>query len=254
MREKIRYYKSYTDDFDTSQNQEYKLKPDYKWVKNDIFSKTLSGIVYFCALVFGSIYCRFVLKMRIKGKAKVKGFKGDYFLFANHTQPIGDVVIPAFCVLPKRIFTIVSPANFGIPFIGKILPYLGALPISETISGTRELTRAIEFRRSKNHPIVIYPEAHVWEYCSFIRPYPDTSFKYPVKLNKASFCITTVYNKSKRGKRPLMKVYIDGPFYPTGDTIKEKAKDLKEQIYNTMVNRAESGDVKYIEYKKSQDL
>lgn len=248
----VRYYEAFTDDFEQSAKQDYKLPENYKWVRTDILSKFLSGLIYGLAVIFGGAYCKFVLHMKVKGRKNLKGMKGDFFIYGNHTQPVGDVFIPALCVLPKRIFTVVSTANYGIPVIGKILPYLGALPISDSLHGFKELSKAIETRLSKNHPIVIYPEAHVWEYYTGIRPFADTSFKFPVKLNKPTFAMTITYRKGKLYKRPVMEVYLDGPFYPEGDTVREKTDDLKEKVYKKMLERSRNSNYSYIEYSKKE--
>ena len=247
---KIRYYNSYTDDFEQSANQNFKLPQDYKWVKTDIVSKFLSGLIYGLAVIFGGLYCRLFLHVRIKGRKKLNDINGRCFIYGNHTQPVGDVFIPALCVLPKRIYTVVSTANYGIPVIGKILQYLGALPIVDTVSGIKELNRAIEYRLNKNHPIVIYPEAHVWEYYTDIRPFADTSFKFPVKYNAPSFAMTVTYKKSKLFKRPIAEVYLDGPFYSSGDTAKERVKALHDTVYETMKTRAKESNCEYIRYKE----
>ena len=157
-----RYYSSYEDDFEESVNQNYALSESYEWIKNGILSKLLSGLVYGTAVVLGGAYCKWFLHMKVKVRRKLKGLKADFFIYGHQTQPVGDVFIPALCVLPKRIYTVVSTANYGIPFIGKILPYLGALPVVGSLHGIKELNKAIEERINKNHPIVIYPEAHVW--------------------------------------------------------------------------------------------
>lgn len=245
-----RYYSSFTDDFEQSANQDFKIPDGYKWVKTDIVSKLLSGLIYGLAVIFGGLYCKCFLHMSVKGKKNLKGMKGDFFIYGNHTQPVGDVFIPALCVLPKRIYTVVSTANYGIPFIGKILPFLGALPIVDSLYGIKELNRAIEYRLKKGHPIVIYPEAHVWEYYTDIRPFPDTSFKFPVKLQKAAFAMTVTYKKSKIFKKPLMQVFLDGPFYPQGDTAKEKTASLHKQVFSAMQERSKNSDYAYIEYRQ----
>lgn len=249
----VRYYSSYTDDFEESANQNYKLPDDYKWVRTDIVSKFLSGLIYGLAVIFGGAYCKLFLHMKVKGRKNLKGMKGDFFIYGNHTQPVGDVFIPALCVLPKRIFTVVSTANYGIPVIGKILPYLGALPIVDSLHGFKELNKAIEVRLKKNHPIVIYPEAHVWEYFTEIRPFPETSFKFPVKLNKPAFAMTVTYRKSKVFKRPIMEVFLDGPFYPQGDNSKEKTKNLHKQVMNVMKKRSKNSNYTYIAYKQKNN-
>lgn len=245
-----RFYEKYTDDFAVADDQNFQLPDDYEWVKTDIFSKMKSGIIYFLAIVFSLFYCPFVLHMCIKGRQKFKGVKNGCFIYGNHTQSVGDVFIPALSTLPKRIYTVVSPANYSLPVIGKILPYLGALPVVESISGIKKLSTAMKQRLSKNHPIVIYPEAHVWDYCTFIREFPSTSFKYPVKFSVPSFAMTTTYQKSKIFKKPKTVVYIDGPFYGEGETLKEKTENLHQKIYNAMKDRSKMSSHQYIVYKK----
>ena len=248
---KVRYYSSFADDFEQSANQNFVLPGHYKWVRTDILSKFLSGFVYGLAVIFGGVYCRCFLHMKVKDRGTLKGIKGGFFIYGNHTQPVGDVFIPALCVLPKRIYTVVSTANYGIPVIGKILPFLGALPIVNTLQGVKELNNAMAYRLKKGHPIVIYPEAHVWEYYTEIRPFPDTSFVFPVKFDKPAFAMTVTYKKSKLLKRPNMEVFLDGPFYPDGNTAKEKTADLHQKVYKAMKVRSSNSNYQYIEYRSN---
>lgn len=246
---RVRYYSSFQDDFERSANQDFRLPDDYQWVKHDVGSKFLSGLIYGLAVIFGGLYCRCFLHMKVTGRKNLKGMKDGFFLYGNHTQPAGDVFIPALCLLPRRIFTVVSPANYGIPAIGKLLPYLGALPTVNSMHGVKELTRAMEQRLGRRHPIVIYPEAHVWEYYTGIRPFPDTSFKFPVKFDKPAYAMTVTYRKAKLFKRPVMEVFLDGPFYPAGNTVKDKVRDLHHQVSHAMTRRSRASTYSYIEYR-----
>ena len=244
MKNEVRRYKSFTDDFSETANQNFKLPPNYRWLRRDFLSRILSFLIYAAALIFSNVYCRIFLKVRFKNKKVLKeSRKTGAFIYGNHTQPVGDVFNPALAVFPKRIYTIVSPANYGIPIIGKILPYLGALPTADTLSGLRKLKNAIEYRLEKGNPIVIYPEAHVWEYYTKIRPFPDTSFSFPVKSGSPVFAMTVTYKKSKFFKKPLMEVYIDGPFFG------EKA-DLHREVSTAMQKRSSQSNFDYIEYKE----
>lgn len=250
----VRFYREFTDDFEETAQQNFQLPDDYQWVKTDLLSKILSGLIYFLAIVFSSVYCPLFLHMSVKGRRNLKGIKSGFFIYGNHTQPLGDVFIPALTVLPRRIYTVVSPANYGIPVIGKILPYLGALPITDSVKGVKELSKAMEKRLKKFHPVVIYPEAHVWEYCTMIRPFPSTSFKFPVKIDVPAFSMTVTYRKSKLFKKPKMVVYLDGPFYGEGKSAKERAENLHQKVYNTMVSRSKESDFEYISYRKSNEF
>lgn len=245
----IRYYESFTDDFTQSANQAFTLPPDYQWIPDGVGARVKSGVIYTLALIFGGLYCRIWLGLRIKNKKVLRGRGGSFFLFGNHTQPVGDVFLPALCAFPRRIYTLAAPANYGIPVIGKLLPHLGALPVVDSVDGMKKLTRAMEIRLSGGHPIVIYPEAHVWEYCSFIRPFPPTAMKYPVKFGAPAFSMTVTYQKTRFRKRPQAVIYLDGPFYGKGDTPRERALDLHAKLTAVMNDRAKESNSDYIVYQ-----
>ncbi len=253
-KKEIRYYKEFTDDFAVSENQDIKLPLDYQYIRRDFLSRIKSKLIYGSAVIFGYIYCKLHLHIRFKNLKAMKSIKDKgFFIYGNHTQPIGDVVIPAFCAFPKRIYTVVSPANFGIPVIGKTLPFLGALPLADTPKGMKSFTEAMNTRIEEKKIVTIYPEAHVWEYYNEIRPFSEASFRYPVKLGVPVFAMTTTYQKRKLFKKPKTTVYVDGPFYPDGELHpKEQSKALHKQVYEAMVERAKLSDYAYIEYKKEE--
>ncbi len=250
-KKKIYYYKSFEDDFIESKNQDYKLKENYKWINNSIWYQICSKILYVLAYIFGLIYNKFILHVKIENKKILKPYKKQgYFLFGNHTQPLGDVFIPTQVCGTKRIYGVVSQANLGVAGIGKLLPMLGALPIPDSIKDTKKLYEAIEKRIEQKKCVVIYPEAHVWEYYTKIRPFPKTSFKFPISCNAPSFCMTTTYYKRKFGKKPRIKVYVDGPFIiDTKLTKKENEEKIHKEIYECMINRSKNSTYEYIEYK-----
>ena len=48
-----------------------------------------------------------------------------------------------------------------------------------------------------------------------------------------------------------MVTYIDGPFYPDQSLpVKEQKKLLRDQVYHTMVERAENSNMEMIQYIK----
>ena len=58
----IRYYNTYEDDFVESKNQNYKLKDNYRWIKNNIFYKIVTFIIYIPFLIYGFIYTKLLLR------------------------------------------------------------------------------------------------------------------------------------------------------------------------------------------------
>lgn len=252
---KIYYYKSYNDDFVKSKNQNYKLKKDYKWIKENILYRICSEVVYFIAYIVGLFYCKFGLHVKVENRKILKKYKKQgYFLYGNHTQPVGDVFIPAYVANDKRIYTVVSQANLGVVGIGPILPMLGALPIPDSIKDTIKLKKAIEKRIEQKKCVVIYPEAHVWPYYTKIRPFQDTAFKFPVECNVASFSMTTTYYKRKFGKKPGIVVYVDGPFTPDNKlSKKENEEKICKEIYQSMANKSNNSTYEYIKYKGEKE-
>lgn len=247
---KIRYYSSFDQDFVETRDQDCRVPPDYCWVRRDLPYRLLSACIYGAAIAFSTVYCRLFLRIRFQNSKAVKaGRKTGAFLYCNHTQPLGDVFTPALPCLPGRIYTVVSPANLAIPVIGKILPYLGALPIPDTLKGMKEFTAAIEYRVNQGKYVTIYPEAHVWEYYTGIRPFSAASFKYPVKFRKPVYCMTSTYQQRRPGNRPKCTVYVDGPFYPDSSlSQKEQAVKLRDQVYNCMCRQSKASNCQYIQY------
>lgn len=247
---RIRFYSSFDQDFEQTRDQNFRVPPDYRWVRRDWPYRLLSGLIYGIAIAFATVYCRLFLHIRFENSRVVKqGRKTGAFLYCNHTQPLGDVFTPALPCLPGRIYTVVSPANLAIPVIGKLLPYLGALPIPDTLKGMKEFTAAMEYRVNQRKYVTIYPEAHVWAYYTGIRPFSASSFKYPVKLGKPVYCMTSTYQQRRPGKRPRCTVYVDGPFYPDASlSPKEQALHLRDQVYECMERRSQASNCQYIQY------
>lgn len=250
-KKRIRYYESFADDFFQS-GQKYELKKNYKYIKKDLFSVIFSSILYFIAFLVSTVYCRLFLHVSFVGAEKLRKQKGGFFIYGNHTQPVGDVFDPALACIPKRIYTVVNVANLHLPVIGKLLPYLGALPLPTDMSNMRGFKVAIEERALSGHPIVIYPEGHLWEYHTEIRPFAEASFSYPVSLALPSYAFTATYQIRKCGKKPKITIFVDGPFYAEGNGKREMTHNLCGQIREAMIKRAECNTCSYIKYIKKE--
>ncbi len=249
------YYSTYAEDVVQSSNQNYKLDKDYKWINNNIFHRIGSHIIYGIAVIVGYAGCRLFWGISYKNKRLLKECRDKgYFIYANHTQPVGDVVIPALSCTAKRVYVIVSQANYGIPVIGKLLPMLGALPVPDSISEYKKFARAYKERIAQGHPVVIYPEAHVWPYYTGIRTFEKTSFRFPAELKAPVYVMTTTYTKRKLFgiicKRPKINVYIDGPYYTDDNlSVKDNQQLLHDKVYETMSMRSRNSDYEYIHYE-----
>lgn len=251
--ENIQYYNDFSDDIVQTRNPDYRIPEDYVWIKKKTAYRLCSAMCYGMIWIIGLFYCKCRLHMHIKNKKVLSDCKDTgFFLYANHTQPLGDVVMPAYVAGKKRIYTIVSQENMGIPIIGKILPALGALPIPTNMKQMKRFLDAVKIRATEGNGVVIYPEAHVWPYYNKIRKFPGTSFRFPIENQLPAFAMTVTYQKRRLGKRPKVTVYVDGPFWP--DCVlgrKEQRKKLKNEIYAIMEKRSLCSTYEYIQYRKA---
>lgn len=206
------------------------------------------------AMPIAYLYCKLVLHSTFQGRGVLKQVKGNgCFVFGNHTQPTGDAFLPNLALCPGNVYVIVHPNNVSMPVLGRITPYLGALPLPGTLKAMRNFKEAIHTRIAQGRRIVIYPEAHIWPYYTGIRDFPATSMKYPVELDAPSLVMTTTYRTRRFGRKPRTVTYLDGPFYPDGSLPpKQRAQALRDVIYKTMKKRAAQSDYEYIRYVKKE--
>ncbi len=203
-----------------------------------------------CAFLYMKIFFRY----RVVGREKLKGFyRRGYFLYGNHTQDWGNAFAPSVINFPQQDFIIVHANNVSIPYVGKVTPSMGALPLPDTKAASLHFARAVAHKIEQGHTVVIYPEAHIWPYYTKIRPFRDASFFYPARLKCPVFCFTDTYRRRKNGKARIV-TYIDGPFYPDESlSVPLRASFLRDEIYRTMCRRAASSDIEVIKYVQKEE-
>ncbi|MBO5402897.1 MAG: hypothetical protein J6A85_06990 [Clostridia bacterium] len=254
-RKVIYYTDELNDEFSVAQITPRKIDGSYKYIHTSPFKRLTHFFWYrIVATPCAFLYTKVVFGHTAVGKEKLKKYeKIGYFIYGNHTQIIGDAFIPSMLNFPKENYVIVHPNNVSMPFLGRVTPSMGALPIPDGMDGYKNFLNAIETRIKQNHAVVIYPEAHIWPYYTGIRPFKDTSFSYPVKLGRPVFCFTNTYQKPAFGKEPKIVTYIDGPFFPDSSLpFREQKKQLRDQVYNAMCRRAESSTEVCINYIKEE--
>jgi hypothetical protein len=140
------------------------------------------------------------------------------------------------------------------PYLGRVTPYMGGLPLPDDMAATRNFTAAIEKRIDEGAAVFIYPEAHIWPYYTKIRPFGDASFSYPIKQNTPVFCFTNTYQKKGKSEHPQIVTYIDGPFYPDKSLpLRKQRRVLRTEVYMAMCERAKKSNVEWIKYIPAQE-
>ncbi len=248
------YYKSLTDDVVESKDQHRKIPKDYVWVHTDKLWRIGSILLYQLARAFTFFYCRLFLRMRVVGRKKIRACKDEgCFLYGNHTQPIGDAFTPVKVCGKKRVYVMASPANFGVPVVGTLLPILGIIPVPDSVDDTASFMKTVDCRIGEKSCVVIYPEAHVWPYYTGVRPFGVESFHFPVADNAPVYCMTSTYQKRKFGKRPRTTVYVDGPFLAPKDLNKRKKREwLRDEVFECMKKRSQNSTYEYVRYREDK--
>lgn len=255
IKKKVQYFTGFNQDLVENADQSYRLSDNYQWIRTDWRFKAIASSVSVLAKVFGYGFCKFFLKQRFVNLDILKPYRNQgYFIYANHTQPVGDVFLPMLAGGARRYYAICAQANLGVPVVGPLLPYGGALPIPSDIHQLPKLIEAVDYHINRGDFITIYPEAHVWPYYSKIRPFSEAAFHFPVTVNAPTFTMTNTYQVAKWGRRPQMVTYIDGPFYPD-KTLARKARQQKlmHDVETTMKKRATLSNVEYIKYVKRKE-
>lgn len=257
-KERTIYYKDeLNDEFSSAVIRARKIDEKYRYVHKNVFYHFFSALLYRIIakpLAFLFMKIRFGWKVKNKKVLKSVPKNSAYFLYANHTCAAADPFVPALLTGRRRAYVIVHPANVSIPFMGRVNAMLGALPLPDDMKATKNFLSALEKRVKSGAAVCIYPEAHIWPYYTKIRPFKDTSFRYPVQYDVPVFTFTNTYRKRKFRKKPGIVSYVDGPFYPNRDLpVKEAKAALREEAYTAMKKRAELSDTEYIRYIRAEE-
>lgn len=250
----IYYENELTDEFSEARIDARRIDGSYDYVPREGAFKFLHFFWYrIIATPIALLYTGLRHAHRIIGKEKLKKFKRcGYFLYGNHTHHLCDAVVPSLITLPKDTYVIVHPANVSIPFVGKVAPYMGAIPLPDDREAYKNFKATVTRRYGEKNAICIYPEAHIWPYYTGIRPFGDDSFSYPVSLGSPVFCFTNTYRK--RGRGAGITTYIDGPFFPDPTlSARDARQKLRNEVYSAMCERARLSEVEMIEYRRKEN-
>ena len=252
---KVIYYNDeLNDEFSKAKIKAKKIDEKYKYIKSPLWNFMSFIFQNILSMPLKILYPKIKFRIEYKGKEKLKTYKNKgYFVYVNHTQPFADTMIPSVPIYPKRNFFIVNPENISIKPFGKIIEMLGAIPVPGSKNAAKNFLDVIEKRIRNNQSITIYPEAHIWPYYTKIRNFKSVSFKYPVKLDVPVFCMTNTYQAfGKKKDKVKIVTYIDGPFYANKELNEKQAKEeLRDKVYNTMVNRSKNSNIDIVKYVKN---
>ena len=252
--QKVIYYEDeLNDEFSEAKIKPRKIDENYKYEhKNLLWNLSTYLVQNVISVPLKFIYVKLKFRIKYIGREKLKPYKKQgYFVYSNHTQAFADTFIVTNTIFPKRNYLIVNPENVSMKGLGNFVQQFGAIPIPNVRNGMKNFLASIKKKIQKGYSITIFPEAHIWPYYTKIRPFKTVSFRYPIELNTPTFCVTNTYQK--RGKNKVkITTFVDGPFFPNGDlnNIQDKKQNLRDKVYNTMLERSKESNFEYVKYVK----
>ena len=261
MKEKktVYYTDALTDDFAGTKITRKPLPENFRYAHKDIFSRFFSWLLYWViAIPILFLPVKLIYGIKVKGRKNLRMIrhKGCFF-YTNHTQIVDAMLIQIFVAGPRRTYIVADQDATSIPGIRYLVQLLGCIPVPETPKQHKDFVECLKYRIKQRRGISIFPEAHIWPYCTRIRPFTDASFVYPAELGSPVVPVCTTYRKHRlfKSRPPKMTVHVGKPIYPDADlSLPERKKALRNRVYDFMIDMAcEDENVEYIRYIKRRD-
>ncbi len=222
-----------------------------EWIAYYLIAVPLVYIFCFC-------FCGFRIKNRSAIRRLKKKHKGGFFIYANHTH-FTDAFVGPIVSFPYKAHVIANPDAVSIKGLRTFEQMIGCIPLPTTLSGMPNFTKALKTRLDQGRSIMIYPEAHIWPYCNFVRNFKSTSFKYPCKWDRPVLAVAVTYQRRKGLfgfiKKPKRTLYISEPFYPDKELGPREASEklcsgVHEFLDETCKKYSTYAYVKYVKREK----
>ena len=139
-RKTVYYHDPLHDDFAPTNGRirPKQIGADFPYEHKGPLWNALAFVVYRMVMTpFLFLYCKLVFGLRIENRKALRALPGGYFLYGNHTNTLADAFIPTLLSFPRRANIITSADTVSIPGVRNIVQMLGAIPLANTIEGTR---------------------------------------------------------------------------------------------------------------------
>jgi 1-acyl-sn-glycerol-3-phosphate acyltransferase len=248
---RIRYYTDFAQDMVTSPEAR-ELPSDYQWLPQTTAQRVGDRLIATVCRWVGRAVIAPVWHYHVVGLAKLRQAPQGIFLYANHTQPVGDAFMPLVLGGRRQTYVIAAPSNLSVPVMGKLVPRGGGLVLPSTRRQLVQFNQVVATVIAAGAMVTVYPEAHVWPYATQIRPFVPGAFHYPVATQAPVFVQTNVY--TRRHGRPRITAYIDGPIVPDQHLSQPaQRRQLAAAVAAQMQQRAALSDASYIEYRRKEE-
>ena len=256
---RIIYYKdAANDDFAGTDIQTKTVDETFPFLPKSPFFRFFGWIAYYLvAIPIVHLFCFGFCGFRIRNRKALRTLKKTgYFLYANHTH-FSDAFVAPILAFPKRAYVIAGPDVVSIPGIRTLVQMLGAVPIPQSVKAMPLFLQAIEAHAKGGDCVGVFPEAHIWNYCTFLRPMHNASFHYPVAMQLPAVAVAVTYQKRKLPflRTPRRTLYVSDPIRPDATLPRKEAQEKLTIEIRTFLEEkiAAYSDYAYYEYRPEPD-
>lgn len=214
------------------------IDDDYTFLERGWWFRLVSGAFRRFAYAVLKVYNRLFFGLRVRGKENLQGIEGGAVTICNHVNMIDCTFVGCQCGKKKPYFPTLK-SNLEIPFIRKLVEYLGGFPIPETPKAFRSFSRKIEEMLREGKWVHLFPEGHLIPYCPELREFKRGAFGYACRCGVPviPFVVTYRENTGLRlllRRNPSLDLTILPPVYPRADAGREESVRLMELCYRQM--------------------
>lgn len=142
---------------------------DYRYIRVRLLERMLHGFWYrIVAIPLARLYMKLHFSHKIINKEVLKqAGNSGFYLYGNHTHFLADALIPTLVNHPRETAVIVHPNNVSMPVLGRITPYLGALPLPDDRGAIKHFLEALTWHTDCGDCIMIDLPLHIFLRCCF---------------------------------------------------------------------------------------
>lgn len=214
------------------------IDDDYTFLDRGRWFRLASGAFRRFAYGVLRIYNRLFFGLRVQGRENLRGIRGGAVTICNHVNMIDCTFVGCECGRKKPYFPTLK-SNLEIPYIRKLVEYLGGFPIPETPKAFRSFSRKIEEMLREGKWIHLFPEGHLVPYCTELREFKRGAFGYACRCRVPAIPFVVTYRENTGLRRllrrnPSLDLTILPPVYPRPDADREESLRLMELCHRQM--------------------
>lgn len=172
-------------------------------MKAFIFSIFSNLLYYGIAFPILFILTKIVYGLKIEGKENIKNLKSGAITISNHVLVLDCAMVGLACKWKKVCYT-VQEESFKIPFVGKLIILLNAIPIPTKMEKKKDFVKEVNTRLQKGKIVHFYPEGSLVAYCKEIREFKNGAFDFAIK-NQVPIVPMVFSYRNPQGIRKLFK-------------------------------------------------